>query len=624
MQEQLSLVSSDPSEAFKRIYYHLYSNSEVSRSEGIMSNIALALTCHFALSTTQDGAEMLRLFATEQVDSRALVGSLGQFAPAVVPPSPGFTISDGLVRRLLAELDSIELGGKAHVLGDAFQALMGPRLRGERGQFFTPRSVVRAMVALVDPGPSDLVIDPACGAGGFLLEASAHSEERYGAGPTLFGGEKDAELAGLATVAVGLTRAQAASRVANGNSLRLDAWELDSADSVLTNPPFGAKIGVDDPEILAQYDLGHAWRKDNQDRWGKTPVLLASQDPQVLFLELSVRLLRPGGLLGIVLPEGLFGNRNSAHIWDWLREMGAIEALLDCPRTTFQPGTDTKTNILFFRRGGVPNAVKVGVAVNCGHDRRGRTTLPSGRAVPDDFAELAHDYNAPSPTLWTSTPYPAGNYVVPRYLALKERVRSMDFGPAQDCEQVSLGQLQEKKLLTIAKGHEVGSEAYGSGEIPFIRTSDISNFEIRADPTKSVSEDFYEKYARLQGLTEGDVLLVADGRYRIGAAAMLTKANSRVVAQSHLRILRSLDVDFLEPYALLYALTLPAVKEQMRDLVFIQSTLGTIAPRLSELIIPVIDKNSSAWEKVAEFRHLLEQRGALLARLGSMATEVSL
>lgn len=624
MASQTELPTTDPVEAFRRIYYHLYSNSEVSRAEGIMSNIALSLTCHFGLQRTSQGQTILKTFASGQLTSEALIAALQEEAPSVVPPAEGFTISDDLVRRILVELESIEFGGEAHALGDAFQALIGPRLRGERGQFFTPRSVVRAMVSIADPGPDDIVIDPACGTGGFLLEASAHAEMLHGEGPTLLGGEKDSELAGLARVAVGLTQARPGSRVVNGNSLIIQSWEQASADIVLTNPPFGSKIGVDDPQVLAEYDLGFAWTQDKGGTWRKTPVHLPSQDPQALFLELSVRLLRPGGFLGIVLPEGMFGNKNSAHIWEWLRSMGAIEALLDCPRTTFQPGTDTKTNILFFRRGGTPSDVKVGVAVQCGHDRRGRMTLPSGRPVADDFAELAGEYGNTATELWTYAPYPSGNYVVPRYLALKERVRTMDFGAAEDCEQLSLGQLEEKRLLKIAKGHEVGSEAYGTGEVPFVRTSDISNFEVRADPTKSVSDDVYEKYSRLQDLRAGDVLFVADGRYRIGAAAMLPSGNSRVVAQSHLRILRSLDTDFLDPYALLYALTLPAVKEQVRDLVFIQSTLGTVAPRLPELVIPIIGPSSSAWRSVLEFKDLLDQRAALLHRLSHMATEVNL
>src|SRR5208283_5592642 len=114
------------------------------------------------------------------------------------------------------------------------------------------------------------------------------------------------------------------------------------------------------------------------------------------FIELCVKRLKPGGRMGIVLPEGVFGNRQEGYVWAWLRQQGRITALLDCPRTTFQPSTDTKTNVLFFEKSGIDSTeganskgkVFVGVALRCGHDRRGRTHLPDGRAHDDDFERL--------------------------------------------------------------------------------------------------------------------------------------------------------------------------------------------------------------------------------------------
>src|SRR5258706_1996090 len=131
-------------------------------------------------------------------------------------------------------------------------------------------------------------------------------------------------------------------------------------DVVLTNPPFGSKIGLEDSKLLSEYDFGHVWvQRTDGPEWYKTPTVAASEDPQVLFLELCVNALKPNGRMGIVLPEGLYGNKGTSYVWDWLQERGEILALLDCPRTTFQPGTDTKTNVLFFRKGAskITNAV---------------------------------------------------------------------------------------------------------------------------------------------------------------------------------------------------------------------------------------------------------------------------
>jgi type I restriction enzyme M protein len=115
-----------------------------------------------------------------------------------------------------------------------------------------------------------------------------------------------------------------------------------------------------------------------------------------------VNALKPGGRMGIVLPEGMFGNKGTSYIWDWLRERGDILGLLDCPRTTFQPGTDTKTNVLFFRRqngkirsrGGLKT--KIAVALHCGHDRRGRTHYSNGRPYADDFPEIGASFHRSS------------------------------------------------------------------------------------------------------------------------------------------------------------------------------------------------------------------------------------
>ncbi|MEN8218882.1 MAG: N-6 DNA methylase [Pseudomonadota bacterium] len=158
---------------------------------------------------------------------------------------------------------------------------------------------------------------------------------------------------------------------------RLETVCLFEADVVLTNPPFGAKIAIKENSILQQFALGYIWIF-SKGKWMPTNDMRASQDPQILFIELCIRLLKPGGKLAIVLPEGVFGNSNSGYIWDYIRSQGSIEALIDCPRTTFQPSTDTKTNILFFEKH-QSNTIKrgvestfVAVALNCGHDRRGR------------------------------------------------------------------------------------------------------------------------------------------------------------------------------------------------------------------------------------------------------------
>ncbi len=330
----------------------------------------------------------------------------------------------------------------------------------------------------------------------------------------------------------------------------------------------------------------------------RTGALRNSEDPQILFLELCVRGLKPGGRLGIVLPEGIFGNKQTTYVWDWLETQGAIVGLLDCPRTTFQPGTDTKTNVLFFTKSEQPkrrakSTTRVAVALHCGHDRRGRAYFTNGTQQRDDFPAIATSFHSKglSSDLWRPVDLKGKRYVVPRYHYDRDEISANEKELTRGAAFSTLADLIADRIISIKKGHEVGSDAYGTGDVPFVRTSDLSNFEISTDPTKAVSEQIYGEFARQQQLKAGDILIVVDGRYRIGTTALLTQRNSRCVVQSHLRIISTLKSPQLDPYELLFALNLPSVRLRMRSLVFIQSTLGTLGGRLLELRVPLLHGN---------------------------------
>jgi type I restriction enzyme M protein len=183
----------------------------------------------------------------------------------------------------------------------------------------------------------------------------------------------------------------------------------------------------------------------------------------------------------------------------------------------------------------------------------------------------------------------------------------------------TIAKLVEDGLLTVRKGHEVGSHAYGSGDIPFVRTSDLNNYELSTDPTNAISDDIYEEYRPQQNLKPGDILMVVDGRYRIGATAILSENNYRCVVQSHFRILSTQQDSELNPFELLYALNLPSVRVRIRDLVFVQSTLGTLGRRLFELEIPVLHGEGPWRDRVDSFRTILTKRDALLVQIKAMA-----
>lgn len=615
-------------ERFKKIYFHLYTNSKVSRAEKLADDLSLIVLIQ-QLRRIPEVNETVQDFLKGLLTSAELILAIRHRTPDLRHDET-FHIADETIREAFEELEDLDLSqAPAHTIGEAFQAIVGPRLRGEKGQFFTPHSLVQAIVEIVKPKPSDSILDPACGTGGFLVEANNfRRKSKAKVTGHLVGAEKDQDLCRLASIMIKLSAEQTAVAI-NINSLDERQWkQAESAGSVplqfdviLTNPPFGSKIGVTDSHILKAYALGHCWRRDDS-TWHQTAAVASTQDPQTLFVELCVRRLRPGGRMGIVLPEGMFGNKQTGYVWQWLRQQGDIIALLDCPRTTFQPGTDTKTNVLFFRKSDaeekIKSPVKVAVALRCGHDRRGRTHKPDGSRFEDDFAGIARAFDQTPSSEWTEVANPNWEYLVPRYYVKPRTASQHEAELLRGAKFSTLGALVKDGILSVKKGHEVGSESYGTGEIPFVRTSDLANFEITSDPTKSVGDQIYSKYASQQSLTAGDILLVVDGRYRIGTAALITDRNRKCVVQSHLRIISIRKPKKIDHYELLFALSLPSVKLAMRNLVFVQSTLGTLGSRLLELEIPLFSGDGLWRSRIESFRAALSQRDRLLGEIAQL------
>jgi len=165
---------------------------------------------------------------------------------------------------------------------------------------------------------------------------------------------------------------------------RLDA-EMGTLDFVFTNPPFGAKIPIDDPRILRQFDLGHRWVRD-EDRWFKTSDLHSRAAPEVLFVERCVQWVKPGtGKVAIVLPDGILGNPDAASIRYWILTHCQVLASVDLPVEAFLPQVGVQASLLFLRRKSqeemdaeamgsrLDYTVFMAVAEKVGHDRRGVT-----------------------------------------------------------------------------------------------------------------------------------------------------------------------------------------------------------------------------------------------------------
>ena len=124
---------------------------------------------------------------------------------------------------------------------------------------------------------------------------------------------------------------------------------IDFFDVIVTNPPFGSKIPIKDKEILEQYELAHIW-ENKEGIWNMTERYQSSVPPEILFIERCIQFLKPGGRLGIVLPDAILGSPGLGYIREWLIKNTRIIASLDLHQDTFQPRNGTQTSVLILQK----------------------------------------------------------------------------------------------------------------------------------------------------------------------------------------------------------------------------------------------------------------------------------
>ena len=337
------------------------------------------------------------------------------------------------------------LASPVDVKGVAYEEIVGSNLRGDRGEFFTPRNACRMAVEMLDPQPEQKVIDPACGTGGFLITAMNHAlkvlrdnEVKLWAdpeNPTSYELEElyRKRVEYLSTCVFGLDLNPALVRAAKMNMVMNNdgagglfrenslanphTWSSETTkdvglgqfDLVFTNPPFGANILIDDTNILTQYDLAAVWDADEsgnlsvrKDKDGE-PVLQANQPPEILFIERCVQLLKPGtGKMAMVIPNGILNNPSLDYVRSWMLQNVRLIAVVDMQRDLFQPKNDTQTSMVLMRRlsdeekqlakeGKIDYPVFMAVAERIGHDKRGAAIYKrdeQGREIVSEFSNV--------------------------------------------------------------------------------------------------------------------------------------------------------------------------------------------------------------------------------------------
>jgi type I restriction enzyme M protein len=321
------------------------------------------------------------------------------------------------------------------------------------------------MVSILDPHENERVLDPACGTGGFLVSTLNHLNRRFhDEAKAEIGDESTADflsirdrLARYARTRIFgadfdqfLVRASQMNVVMGGNSdaqlFNMNSLEfpvghlpgvaaasrvapLGSMHVVLTNPPFGSDIPVTDPNILRQFELAHVWERIEGGGFRNTGRLQGSVPPEILFIERGYQWLRPGGRMGIVLPDGVLGNPGYEYARWWLLRRCWILASLDMPIELFivEANVNIYTSLLFLKKkpehvvqaenlGVVEDyPVFMAVAEKVGFDRRGNALYKRSPEGEDLLEVVEHKERVR-----------IGGRSVVRVLKRKERTRNND------------------------------------------------------------------------------------------------------------------------------------------------------------------------------------------------------
>ena len=283
---------------------------------------------------------------------------------------------------LLEDIKLFESGREElEIIDKAFEYLVAEVSKGKKGQYFTPRNVIKMCVKMLNPKENEFVIDPACGSGGFLihtmywvwdnyLKNATWEAKRDYAGTYLFGIDFDENMR-KTSQALMLIAGDGKHHIFKRNSLDARDWVREEAeearvairkagllrsfenpiedeenkktfrylnfDVLMTNPPFAGEIT--DTGLLRQYEFA---KKDGK--------LKRKMERHLLFLERCLDMIKPGGRMAIVLPQGVLNNTNLEWVRQWLLNKARILAVVGLHVNTFKPHTGTKTSVLFLQK----------------------------------------------------------------------------------------------------------------------------------------------------------------------------------------------------------------------------------------------------------------------------------
>ncbi len=525
--------------------------------------------------------------------------------------------------------------------GRAYERFLGSIFRGPAGQYFTPREIIDFMVRMVKPNVNSLVIDPACGSGGFLLYCLNYVREEIQrsyegdvealfefANHRLYGVEKNERIARVAMMDM-IVHGDGHSNIEHGDGLR--AYELydrkiinkGKFDIALTNPPLSTRSYETSQNILKNFELGSKIERKLKQRLS------------ILFIERCLELLKPKGKIGIVLDDGLLKNSTLRYVREFILSKGKVVAIVSVPKHTFVPsGADVKASLVFVEKHVRPSEddyVFMASVDHVGFDSTGRPDRNDLRIVLKEFAKFLKD---PS----TCRPRKEEDRIVTyalKYEYLQDRLDYEYYHPAflGEIEKIENSRFRVTNLrelcVKIFTGKTFKRDQYKDKSEIYtvfnIKTTNLTNDGIdwyRKSHTGSYTgESSYEKHADAR-VEPGDILLNCSahnieyvGRYIdiIDISETVPSGvGNRILCSGEVMVIRP-RTSKIDPVYLLFFLRSKLGQLQIRRIITGQS--AHLYPEdmmnLFRVIIPPIPKQKEVSKRLKE---ITDERKRLLSQ----------
>lgn len=535
----------------------------------------------------------------------------------------------------LAGLRLLDMGVKSVSL--AFQVLRSEALKQGEGQYFTPQTVIEAGVRLMDLQQSDIVIDPACGTGGFLVQSMLEMRRKF---PEI----KDIDLTkwaqthiyGIEKDAVGLKLAKAIMQIAGdgsahcarGDSVRTHKWKSEFPhlvtpfangrfSVVLTNPPFGKNLKVSAKDCRLS-GLTIAQNEDGTYR---------DLEIGLLFLERAYDLVKDNGRIGIVLPETYFFFSNYRFVLDWIKVRLKVEVVANVPMEAFQGFCRAKTNFYVFRKypkAQVPDNANIKFRYTvpflnpktCGIYKDGKprykidvsTGEKSETEIDNELIDAVDQFTMGQKCssrfdVSADDVFKKG-VIVPAYFDTRFNLPIERLLNTLHVPGITIGELVDRHIISVRTGHGSPGNDQRTGTVPYIKVSDIRALRMNINPTNMIPQKVAEGFWRgkTSGLEAWDILTPNRASSNIGEFAIIMPGEEQVVLTKEMFVLRVLGGGAIDPFYLFWALCLKAVREQWRRIVLMQTNREDCGDRYREIIIPNPPSLKWAKERAEAFR----------------------